>query len=387
LFQDITERLQTENALIESETRFRSVVESSPMSILIYHLTESEELILLDSNNASDEILGGNYKQFIGKRIEDVFPGYAETETPDIFRRIAKGGGVWHSEDVEYTAELVSGAYEVFAFQISPQRVAVMYQDITNRLKSEEEVRKLNEELEERVTRRTAELEAANREMEAFAYSVSHDLRAPVRSIKGFSELLRSEAPNLADDEVQDLLARIYNSSIQMDKLIDDLLSLSYLEKQELEVRSINLSEIVERIYRQIEPEYPDTRFKLDIQPTPVTRADSNMATIMLTNLLANAIKFTARQPNPEITFGSMEHTGEVTYYLQDNGIGFEMEYAEKIFAPFERLHPSDYEGTGIGLAIVRRVIQRHKGRIWAVSKLGEGTTFYFSFGTREAIT
>jgi light-regulated signal transduction histidine kinase (bacteriophytochrome) len=153
-----------------------------------------------------------------------------------------------------------------------------------------------------------------------------------------------------------------------------------------LKIRSINLSEIVETICKQVGEAYPDVQFRTLIEKTPDIRADQSMVSIMLNNLLTNAYKFTAGQPNPTITFGSKHHGSEIAFYLQDNGIGFEMEYAEKIFAPFERLHPSEYDGTGIGLAIVRRVIQRHNGRIWAVSKLGKGTTFYFSFGTQEMI-
>jgi signal transduction histidine kinase len=172
-----------------------------------------------------------------------------------------------------------------------------------------------------------------------------------------------------------------------MDKLIDDLLSLSYLENQELEIHTIDLSKIVENITGQLSPQYQETNFTLKIEETPPTRADENMVTIMLTNLLTNAYKFTANQSQPQISFGCKGHNGGVTYYLQDNGIGFSMEYAEKIFAPFERLHSSEYEGTGIGLAIARRVIQRHKGRIWAASEEGKGTTFYFSFGKDQAIT
>lgn len=387
MFVDVTERIQTEAALIEGEKRFRSVVERSPMGIFIYHLTEKGKLIFMDSNPAADEILGFDCKQFVGKTIEEAFPRLIETEIPTIYREIAKGGGVWHTDDIRYSDDSNSSAFEVFAFQISPMRVAVMYQDITNRLQTEEEIRRLNEELEERVARRTAELEAANREMEAFAYSVSHDLRAPVRSIKGFSELLRDDFPSMSAEEVRELLERIYGSSIKMDKLIDDLLSLSYLENQTLDIQSINLSLLVEDICQQMGTRYPAVKFTLDIQETPPTRADRNMVYIMLTNLLTNAYKFTANHPNPKITFGSIQHGGETTYYLQDNGIGFEMEYDEKIFAPFERLHPDEFEGTGIGLAIVRRVVQRHKGRIWAVSKLGEGATFNFSFGTSKAIT
>ncbi|HKJ27000.1 MAG TPA: ATP-binding protein, partial [Anaerolineales bacterium] len=386
LFQDITDRIKTESALVESEKRFRSVVESSPLAIFIYHLAENEDLILLDSNPAADEVFGLDCKQYIGKKIEDAFPALAGVEAMDIYRRIARSGGVWQSDDVHYQGDKTASAFELFAFQISPQRVAVMYQDVTNRLKNEEEIRRLNEELEERVATRTVELQAANREMEAFAYSVSHDLRAPVRSIKGFSELLIAEKDDLSGQEFEDLLRRIYNSSIKMDELIDDLLSLSYLEKQKLKIRSINLSEIVEKICEQVGEEFPDAQFRTVINKTPDIRADKSMVTIMLTNLLTNAFKFTADQPKPTITFGSKHHGNEATFYLHDNGIGFEMEYAEKIFAPFERLHPSEYDGTGIGLAIARRVIQRHNGRIWAVSKLGEGTTFYFSLGTQEMI-
>lgn len=375
-----------DEALIESENRFRSVVESSPMGILIYHLTEKDELILLESNAATDEILGANYKKYIGRSIDEIFPNLSETNVIEIYRKIAASGGVWHSDQVDYVDKVISGAYEVFAFQISPQRVAVIYQDVTNRLKTEEEIRSLNEELEARVSQRTAELEAANREMEAFAYSVSHDLRAPVRSIKGFSELLQDE-DTLNSPDAQDYLKRIYQSSIKMDKLIDDLLSLSYLENQTLNIRSVNLSEIAAGVFQQVSADYPQVDFTFEVSETPPIRADGDMVLIMLNNLIANACKFTANQPNPMISFGSKETNGNTFYYLKDNGIGFDMMYSEKIFAPFERLHPSDYEGTGIGLAIVRRVVQRHKGQVWATSALGEGTTFNFYFGTNEAIT
>jgi len=224
------------------------------------------------------------------------------------------------------------------------------------------------------------ELEGANRELEAFSYSVSHDLRAPLRSIEGFSQILLEDHAQGLDEESEDYLGRVRTASRHMDTLIDDLLDLSRVTRSTLTRQTVNLSALAREIVVEIEKSQPERRAEFVIADGLVVRGDPRLLRVALENLLGNAFKFTQEEPEARIKFGAVARDGGLAYYVSDNGVGFEDAYAGKLFGAFQRLHaPEDFEGTGIGLATVQRIVQRHGGRVWAEGAVGEGATFFFT--------
>ncbi len=245
-----------------------------------------------------------------------------------------------------------------------------------------EELRLHNEQLEDLVSVRTAELEIANRELEAFSYSVSHDLRAPLRAIDGFAKALSEDFSDKLDQTGQDYLKRVYGGAQRMGLLIDDLLQLSRINQSALKPTNINLSEMARKISAQLADSTPGRDVIIDISPGLACEADNNLLNIALTNLLDNAWKYSGKTEMPRIEFGATNHDGQTAYYVRDNGTGFDMQYAGKLFGAFQRLHGAEFPGTGIGLATVQRIVHRHHGRVWAESEVGQGATFFFTLGT-----
>jgi len=230
------------------------------------------------------------------------------------------------------------------------------------------------------MTNRT--LEEVNRELATFSYSVSHDLRAPLRIIIGFSNALLEDYSDRLDAEGARYLERIHHATQQMNRLIDDLLALSRVMKSDFYRQNFDLSAMVREIGADFQQQSPSDRLELVIQDGITVNADQRMTHIVMTNLLDNARKFAGEQKKPRIEFGSFVQNGDTVLFVRDNGVGFNMAYVHKIFEPFERLHRADeFPGTGIGLATVQRVIQRHNGRIWAEAEEGKGATFYFTLG------
>ncbi|HUC88600.1 MAG TPA: CHASE3 domain-containing protein [Candidatus Paceibacterota bacterium] len=220
----------------------------------------------------------------------------------------------------------------------------------------------------------------ANKEMEAFSYSVSHDLRAPLRAIDGFTQILVEDYGEKLDDEGKRVASVIRTSTVQMGKLIDDLLSFSRLGRQEVNKNSVAMYTLADDVYKELKKATPEKDIEFIISKIPDTKADINMMRVVWTNLLSNAIKFTSKNEKPKIEVGSSSDNTTTTYFVKDNGAGFDMKYIAKLFGVFQRLHSSDeFEGTGVGLANVKRVIERHGGKVWAEGKVGEGATFYFT--------
>ena len=258
-------------------------------------------------------------------------------------------------------------------------RVATQ-QDITERKRAEEEIRALNAELENRVAERTAQLEAANRELEAFSYSVSHDLRAPLRGIDGWSLALFEDYHAQLDDKGRQYIERVRGETQRMGQLIDDLLRLSRLSRAEMQTRQIDLSAMANRIAARLMETQPERAVEWSIQPGLSAYGDAHLLEAALTNLLGNAFKFTGKRPNACIEFGQREMDGKGVYFIRDNGVGFNMAYAKNLFGAFQRMHkPSDFPGTGIGLATAQRIIHRHGGSIWVEAEKNVGATFYFT--------
>lgn len=246
--------------------------------------------------------------------------------------------------------------------------------DITERKKKDDEIIRLNQDLQENIQ----QLENANKELESFSYSVSHDLRAPLRSISNFAQMLEDSHAEQMDEKSTRLLGNIKRNAFKMDTLIDDLLAFSRLGRKSVQKQLVNMNELIPYVYNDIQT--PFQKGELIVADLPQIEADYNLLKQVIINLLSNAIKYSSKIDHAKVEVGYTKEPNAVVYYIKDNGAGFDMEYSDKLFGVFQRLHSTkEFEGTGVGLAIVKRIVEKHGGRIWADAKVGEGATFYFS--------
>ena len=262
----------------------------------------------------------------------------------------------------------------------------MVQREMDARKRGQDEINRLNHDLEERVN----ELTVANRELDAFTHSLAHDLRAPLRHMHGFAELLREAWHEKLDDDGRHFLGKILVSSREMGALVDDLLNFSRLARVEVQPGVVNPRDLVDRARRELEPEMEGRSIAWEIGPLPGVRADPALLYQVVFNLLANAVKYTRKCAAARIEVGSLNDNGDgqVTVFIRDNGAGFDMQYADKLFRVFQRLHRAeDFEGTGVGLANVRRIVERHEGRVWAEGAVGQGATFYFSLPAASLTT
>ena len=386
-FVETTERKATEQALVESELRYRQLFERSESALAVYEILFDEQgrpcdFSYVNVNPAFERATGRVGAEIVGRTAREVASNL-EKYWIELFGQVALTGVPATFE--HYAAHLgkhFSGA----VYSPRPRQVAVNFLDVTKRVLAEEEVRQLNLELEERVRARTAALEATNHELEAFTHSVSHDLRAPLRGIDGWSlALLEDYGPRL-DVQAQKYLDHVRDEAQRMGRLIDDLLHLSRVGRTELVPRPVDLSALATTIVARLKEANAGRDIAFRVQPHLRAEGDAALLDIALTNLLENAAKFTGRSPHARVEFGQSECDGKSAFYVRDNGVGFDMKYAGMLFEPFQRLHkPSEFPGTGIGLATVQRVVHRHGGRVWAEGRVGGGATIYFTLGEDQA--
>jgi len=386
---DITERKRVEEERARSEEKFQMVFRASPVAIAITRLADG---CYLDINDAFIELFGWSREEAVGRTSTELGKWVCAEDRQDWAAELRSRGRVPNYEmrlrtkagkelQVLFSAEVIELRGEACILVLAIDQTQRKQSEIALK-ESEAEIRRLNADLERRVKERTAELTSANRELESFAYSISHDLRAPLRGIDGFSHLLDEEYGDRIDDQGRGYIERVRKAVQRMGTLIDDILELSRVTRQEMRREDVDLSRLATEVAEEISRAQPGRRVDFVHAPGCHANGDAQLLRLLLQNLLENAWKYTGPSNTAKVEFGSETADGKTVFFVRDNGVGFDMRYAGRLFSPFERLHkPQEFEGSGVGLATVSRIAHRHGGRIWAEAKPGEGATFRFTLG------
>jgi PAS domain S-box-containing protein len=381
----LTQIDQQEKGLRESEARLRAVLNSALSAVVV----TDDQGYIIDWNARAEKMFGWMRAEALGLNLnETIIPSrYQLGHSAGLIKFAEQGHGEVTAWPVEMAASRRDGTEFPVELAIHPlmadgvRTFCGFITDITERKRAEAEIQTLNQQLERRVVERTTQLETANKELEAFSYSVSHDLRAPLRHIDGFASMLSAHSNAVLDDKGRRYVKVIIEAAQRMGRLIDDLLSFSRHGRSELRRVPVHLGNMVEEVRRQLIPEAAGRAITWRVGPLPQVSGDLAMLHQVFANLLGNAIKYTRPKSDALIEVGSqMTAEGEEVIFVRDNGAGFDPKYAERLFGVFQRLHSeSEFEGNGVGLANVRRIVVRHGGRTWAEGKVNEGATFYFT--------
>jgi len=411
---EVKETLYYQEQLKASELKFKNIVEASTDWIW----ETDQRGIYSYSSPAVEKLLGYQANEIIGKSVFDLMPADEAIRFAELFKKyrdnkqsftgvenhhihkngtkilfsisampiVDESGNFLGCRGINRDLSLEKKmSKDIQKFGNSVADMVSLSIELDQRKLTEEELRKYQSQLESMVKQRTEEFESVNQELESFTYSVSHDLRTPLRGIDGFSKLLFVKYQQQLDQQGQDYIQRIRSGTQRMGKLIDDMLQLSRVSKAELKLQEVNLSNIAQLVVSELQQADPERHVEIQIEAELKLQSDINAMRIVLDNLIGNAWKFTSKSEHAKIEIGCIIQTNEPVYFVRDNGAGFDMRYTDKLFQVFQRLHSSkDFPGTGVGLSTVARLIERLHGRIWAESEIGTGTSLYFSFNTMD---
>jgi PAS domain S-box-containing protein len=384
-FADETERLETERALRESEERYRRLLQNVNDVVFVHEIEAPGRLI--EVNDRCSEFLGYSRDELLSMSVGDIDARDATGGTPEIVARLLESGqAIFQSEHRARDGRVIPVEVNARVFEMQGRNLVLsVARDITERKRAVEEIRRLNEELRRRVVNRTEQLDAASRELEALAYSIAHDVRAPLRTIDGFSAAVLEDERGLSDEGVASL-QRVRAAAQTLARRLDDISGLSRVSRRELLRQPIDLSTLAQAIGDELAAENQSRVVRLSVAPGLSTHADPVLARVLLRELLGNAWKFTTPCPEAQVEVDVLDVDGEQAFFVRDDGVGFEMRHAEHLFGAFQRMHPpGQFEGDGIGLAMVQRLVRRHGGRCWAEAEVGRGATFFFTLPDEAA--
>jgi PAS domain S-box-containing protein len=377
VFTDITERKRAELERNETAARLQALLDNAPYGAHMYELTPDDRLVFVGYNQRAVSMLGLDHEQFMGMTLEEAFPGNVGTDTPDNYRRIAREGGTWQTEQFAYDDDHgIAGVFEVYAFSYGPRRVAVFFRDVTDIKKAETELQS-----------RTEELERSNAELEKFAYVASHDLQEPLRMVASYTQLLQQRYAGRLDSDADEFIGYAVDGATRMRTLINDLLAYSRVGTQGSPMVETDLEVVFGDVMADLRAALEESGATVTHDPLPTLRCDPSQIGRVFLNLVSNAAKFRGSDP-PLIHAGVRREGDDWVFSVRDNGIGIDPQYFDRVFVIFQRLESrAKYPGTGIGLAISKRIISRHGGRMWVESQPGAGSTFFFTLRADEEVS